>query len=208
MRKILFVILVVQFFTLRQFECEAVSFGSTEGAIAFIKELESNYLGMLQDETIENTKKYKKFIKALNEHFDVKVIGAFSLGRNIRLFSKSDKERFYKIFIKMLAAVYVDKFRHLGNVKLNHFHAKRTDNTRVEEYVVTCNVTLDNQSEVKLKWNVIVKDQKYKVINVSLDGISVNILQRDEFAQQISSLGGKMDAFLLSLEKKYGWIND
>lgn len=178
--------------------------GSTDGAIQFIKTLENRYLGTLQSKTVAKSEKYRKFLDALDQYFSIKSIGAFVLGRHRRLFSVEEREQFYEIFKNMLTVVYVDKFQHFGDVRLFDFAAKREDNTRAEEYTVVCKVKTNNQSDVQLKWNLVYGKNGFKVINISVDGISMNVVQRDEFDQQLSQCGDNVGEFLKKLKKKYG----
>lgn len=180
---------------------------SEEEAVQFIKQLEKDYLGTLQSKTVAKNKKYKIFVKALEKHFAIKSIGAFVLGRHRRLFSAEDRERFYKTFTNMLTVIYVDKFQHFGDVKLFDFSARKEDNTRVEEYTVLCKVKTNNQSDVQLKWTVIRGQNGFKILNIIVDGISINVLQRDEFAQQLSHCGDNITLFLRDIERKYGELN-
>lgn len=186
---------------------QCAEFTGEKAAVSFIQKLEKSYLSTLQSKSVAKQKKCKIFISALHKHFAMKTIGNFSLGRNRRLFNAQDRERFYEIFTKMLAAVYVDKFQHFGDVRLFNFSARKEDRNKGEWYTVVCMAKTPNNSDVQLKWDVVKGENDFKVVNVAVDGISMNVLQRDEFAQQIVKNGYNVNAFLGSLEAKYGGID-
>lgn len=173
-------------------------------SIEFIKNLEKNYLSTLQSKTISVNKKYTKFLEALDNHFAVKSISGFVLGKYRRSFDKEKREKFIILFRNMLAKVYVDKFQNIGPIKQYSFHSEQVNNNRTEEYAVTTKVKTNNESFVTLKWDVIKTTKGYKIIDISVDGISMSLTQRDEFSNEISNLGNDIQLFLVNLEKKYG----
>ena len=51
---------------------------------------------------------------------------------------------------------------------------------------------------------VISKSDGYRVVDVMVEGVSMSVTQRDEFAAVIRNTGGKLEGLLVALRKKTG----
>ena len=59
--------------------------------------------------------------------------------------------------------------------------------------LVLSKIVIPNQPAVKINWRVRSKEEKHKITDVMVEGISMSVTQRDEFAAVIRQNGGKVD---------------
>ena len=57
---------------------------------------------------------------------------------------------------------------------------------------------------IRINWRVRRSENTYRVIDVVVEGVSMSVTQRDEFAAVIRRNGGKIEGLLSALERKTG----
>ena len=63
-------------------------------------------------------------------------------------------------------------------------------------------VRVDGSKALKVDWRVRIKDGKYKIVDIMVEGISMIMTQKSEFSSFIKRNGGKIDALLDELRKR------
>ena len=76
----------------------------------FIEQLADTAVAALTVNDITRVERVRRFRKLLNDHFDVKTIGRFVLGRYWRKASKDERAEFLSLFEDLIVDTYVDRF--------------------------------------------------------------------------------------------------
>ena len=172
-----------------------------DGAEAFIQSTAdrvfTSYAGEITDE-----QRAKAFRDILTATFELRTIARFTLGRYWRVASSDQRKEYRRLFEDFLVLAYANRFRDLGGVEL-----------RVTSVVTISKRDQLVQSEVdpgsgrppiRIGWRVRETRHGYRIVDVIVDGISMSVTQRDQFAAAIRSSGGKIDGLLAMLRDKTG----
>lgn len=143
----------------------------------------------------------KRFRRLLLETFDLPAIARFTLGRYWRRATPEQRDEFVKLFEDFVVLAYSNRFRDLSGKK---FEIKNVSKTGDHETLVASLIYLPGQAPVRVGWRVRNSGETFKIIDVTVEGISMSVTQRDEFATVIRQSGGQVAGLLRALRKKTG----
>lgn len=167
----------------------------------FIRTVSAKAFSSLAEANISDADRIDRFQHLLNESFDLAYIGRFVLGINGRRATDAEKAEFQTLFEKFLVRAYANRFRDLTGKKLNVIRAE--DLTERDSLVIT-RIEITGNSPIPVNWKVRGKEGAFKIIDVTVEGISMSVTQRDEFAAVIRQNGGKVEGLIKALRRKTG----
>ncbi len=166
-------------------------------AKSFIENLAEEGLSFLENKSLSSEQKKDAFRKVLKNNFDMKPIGRFALGRYWRTSSKKQRNEYLNLFEKMVVDVYSRRFSDYngeGFVVLSSRPQGKSD------AIVLSQIIPDNGSKVNVEWRVRKKkDGSLKVVDIIVEGVSMSLTQRSDFASVIQRGGGNLDVLLAHL---------
>jgi phospholipid transport system substrate-binding protein len=136
--------------------------------------------------------------------FDLPTIGQFVLGRYWRTSTAEQKAEYLKLFEDFIVQAYAGRFKELSDKK---FIVGLAQPVTEEDTLVQSQIIELKGPPIKVNWRVRRIPQGFKVVDVQVEGVSMSITQRDEFAAVIQSSGGKVDGLISALRKKTGASN-
>ena len=172
-----------------------------DGAEAFIQSTADRVFTSYAEE-ITDEQRAKAFRDILTATFELRTIARFTLGHYWRIASSDQRKEYRRLFEDFLVLAYANRFRDLGGVEL-----------RITSVVTISKRDQLVQSEVdpgsgrppiRIGWRVRETSHGYRIVDVIVDGISMSVTQRDQFASAIRSSGGKVDGLLTMLRDKTG----
>jgi phospholipid transport system substrate-binding protein len=171
---------------------------TAEGAQQFVRSLGDRVMALLQED-ISPEERQAELRQVLNEATDLDLVGRLVLGRYWR--SATEEQR----------AEYTDLFRRFVMQNL----ASRLDTYRGQSYQITgaqvvddrdalvsTRITRPGSPPLKVDWRLRDTDGDLKIIDVIVEGVSMVVSQRSEFASVIGSAG--MDGLLDRLREQVG----
>lgn len=162
------------------------------GAQRFIDNMAQKGLGFLADDSIDGEQKKREFAKLLNDTFDMKTIGRFSLGRYWRVSTAEQRREYLDLFNDMVIQVYSDRFsEYSGQTFETSGHRRESE----KDTIVTSYVS-DDKTKVQVDWRVRHKNGHYKVVDVMVEGVSMSMTQRSDFSSVIQRGGGNVSVLL------------
>lgn len=179
----------------------AVPPAAAGGAEAFIRDTAArvftSYAGEATDE-----QRAKAFREILTATFELKTIARFTLGRYWRVASSDQRKEYRRLFEDFLVLAYANRFRDLGGVKLNVVSVRAVNK---RDRLVQSEVDPGGgRPPIRIGWRVRETGRGHRIVDVIVDGISMSVTQRDQFAAAIRSAGGKIDGLLAMLRDKTG----
>ncbi|MGH1377877.1 MAG: MlaC/ttg2D family ABC transporter substrate-binding protein [Alphaproteobacteria bacterium] len=171
-----------------------------EGSIEFVSKLAQSGISILENKDISKEKREENFRKLLHDNFDMKTIARFSLGRYWKVSSKAEKKEYLKLFEDMIISVYSKRFSEYNgqNVVVGKAMANGDHDTLVSSSIVP-----KSGPKIDVDWRVRKKKNgKFKVIDIIVEGVSMSLTQRSDFASVIQRGGGKVEVLLEHLRKK------
>ena len=165
----------------------------------FIHELADRALGLVTDRAADMAAKRARFDELLTDTFDMEGIGRFLLGRYWRLATPEEREAYLKAFKESIVYTYTARFDDYSGQKLE------VDGSREDgQFVLVSSRIVDPKggADVKVEWRLIRQGDDYKVVDVVIEGVSMSVTQRQEYASVIQSNGGEVKALIKALNDR------
>ena len=167
-------------------------------AEAFIVSLADKAVRALTQEETPRREKIRRFRDLLHEHFDVQRIGVWVLGRYWPGATDAEKREYLDLFEQLIIATYVDRFSTYAGETLTVMGAT----VKGDEALVASRLNRPSGGEpVDVEWRVQGRNDQMRIVDVSVEGISMGQTQRSEFASVIRNKGGQMSGLLEELRK-------
>ena len=166
----------------------------------FIENLADKAVAALTVEDITRGERVRRFRTLLNQHFDVRTIGRFVLGRYWRRASEEERAEFLILFEDLIVDSYVDRFAKYSGQNLS---VTKTEATRDDDSIVFSRIDRPGGGPpVGVAWRLRLRDGHYLIIDVMVEGVSMGQTQRSEFASVIRRNGGAVEGLLAKLRAR------
>src|SRR5215469_11026333 len=140
-----------------------------------------------------------RFHELFREDFDVPGIARFVLGRYWKTATSEQQEEFVKLFEDYIALVYSNQLAAYSGETLKVTGSR----TNAEEAIVASEIIRPaGTPPVKVDWHLSDRNGTYKISDVMVDGISMAVTQRSEFASVIQRSGGQVAGLIAQLREK------
>ena len=167
----------------------------------FVKSMGDKAFASLSEAGLTQDERAERFRGLLNEAFDLPRIARFTLGRYWRTASEEEKAEFVTLFEKFVIQAYSTRFQDMSGQKLNVVTAREIS---ASQALVLSEIEIPGKPPVKINWRVRSKDDEHKIVDVMVEGISMSVTQRDEFAAVIRNTGGRVAGLIKALRRKTG----
>ena len=203
---------VIALLTALGFEAVQAVSAQGEASVAGVSEKEyENFVESTGNEIIQvlvhketpMSKRKENFRAILRTKFSIPSIGKFVLARYWRQADDGQKARYLKLFETAIVENYSAQFDNYSNEKLQVIGVHKMEDGGI---LVNSKVLRPSGAEPLLvDWKVFhhKKDNTFKIVDLVVNGVSMSITQRSEYAGLIQGAGGNIDTFLNNLSKKY-----
>jgi phospholipid transport system substrate-binding protein len=170
-------------------------------ATALVDQLVREGLQTLRDERLTPDARQEQFAVILENDFDLPRIARFTAGRHWSTATEVDRQRFVKVFERWIIITYTDRFSTYSGDGIKVTGSRPDSETTAT--VFSRLVRDAGTAPLKIDWRVR-RDQgdDYRVVDVSVEGVSMLVTQREEFASVIQSNGGTVAGLTKALEKR------
>ena len=141
-----------------------------------------------------------RFQELFRADFDVPGIARFVLGRYWKTATPEQQEEFVKLFEDYIALVYSAQLAAYSGETLKVTGSRPGP----EGAIVASEIVRPASPPVKVEWHLTDRNGAYKINDVSVDGISMAVTQRSEFAAVIQRSGGQVQGLIAQLREKTG----
>jgi phospholipid transport system substrate-binding protein len=169
---------------------------------AFIADLGSTAIKVLTS-TASETDREHQFRVLFEQSFDLPSISRFVLGPYWRTANEQQRQEFTKLFETYVIHAYTVRFNAYAGQQLKVGSARPEGDS---DALVQSEIALpnSNQPPVRVDWRVAKSGDGYKITDVTVEGVSMALTERQEFASVIQRGGGQVDALLKLLREKTG----
>ena len=166
---------------------------------AMISNLGSRALEVLGKDATQ-AQRVARFRELLREDFDVPGIGRFVLGR---YWNTGDRGTAGGIR-QAVRGLHRDGLRHpAGRIHRRDLQGDAAAGRSADGAIVSSQILRPaGAAPVKVDWRLTGRDGNYKISDVSVDGISMAVTQRSEFASVIQHNGGQVQGLITMLREK------
>ncbi len=170
---------------------------------SFVSTLAQDAIDQLAAQGLSDNERGERFRKLFTDGFDVPLIARFVLGRYWRQATEAERDEYLRLFDELVVQTYARRFNEFNTARLRVLSVSRPNEDN--DVIVAVEGSLAGKPPVRL--DVRVRQggaSRFKVIDVSIEGVSMAVTQRDEFSSVIQRGGGKVEALLASLREKVG----
>ena len=167
----------------------------------FMRDIGDKVINLLTNKTISTQERTEQFRIILDTKFNMKSIAKFVLGRYWKQASAEEKEKFLALFESTTATTYATRFQDYTSEKLEITGSRPEKDGGV---TVLSRIVRPSGDPIAISWKIFEKKGTLRVYDIILEGISMGITQRSEFASVIQKGGGQIRALINALEKKAG----
>ena len=167
-------------------------------AVAFMNQLWDRAVILLNNKT-DAAIRIARFRELFRTNFDCPGIARFVLGRYWRTASNEEQQEFVKLFEDYVVFVYTARLSNFGGETMK-VRGSRSDGDGV--IVSTDMISPGGAAPVKIDWRLVSANGFYKISDVIVEGISMAVTQRSEFASVVQRNGGQIRSLLALMREK------
>jgi phospholipid transport system substrate-binding protein len=166
----------------------------------FIRNVGQEAIASLTGHDVSQAEREKRFRRILERAFDMRAIARFTLGRYWRIASKKERQEYVELFEAFVVQSYAVRFKGYNG---ESFEVGEVREVGRKDKLVVSEIGQHKGPPIHINWRVR-GNNGYRIVDVVVEGISMGITQRDEFASVIRNHGGKVEGLLAALRKKTG----
>lgn len=160
---------------------------------------------VLADRQRSEEERQRTFRDLLKTRFDTAYIAGFVLGRYRNRAGEDERRAFESAFVDYIVATYARRLgRYEGEMPRVEGVTQESDPTRV---TVRSQLTPPDGPTVKINWRLRNRGQGWRIVDVVVEGVSLGLTQRAEFASFLRANNGRIAALTGALEKKVARLN-
>jgi phospholipid transport system substrate-binding protein len=167
-------------------------------ATAFMNELWRHALELLNNKT-PIAERQARFRTLFHNDFDSPGIARFVLGRYWRAATPEEQKEFLKLFEDYVVFVYTARLSDFSGEEFK-ISGSRPDADAV--IVSTDVITPGAPQPLKIDWRLVNDAGAYKINDVIVEGVSMAVTQRSEFASVIQRHGGQVQGLIDLMRQK------
>ncbi len=157
-----------------------------EGAARFMDWLAVEAIAVLRRKSDSLEQREAALRQLLAQAFDVAFIGRFVLGRYWRKITAEERQDYLAVFSEFILKTYS---RRLGGYSGEAFTIIGAKPAGKKDIMVKTNIQRPSGPPIKAHWRLRVTDRRYRIIDVSVEGVSMALTQRAEFAAVMRNHG-------------------
>ncbi len=152
---------------------------SQDKASAFVRGLADQALTVLQRSDLSLDEREGAFRDILSEGFDLNFIGRFALGRKYRSATPEQRDTYQRLFAEFILKTYSAR---LGGYSGETFHLVKAAPVGKKDILVDTKIERSSGPSISCSWRVRAFDDRYRIVDIVVEGVSMALTQRQEFA--------------------------
>ena len=156
-------------------------------ASAFLQSLGSQAIKELTNPAVPQSERQARFRTLLDEHFDMGAIAKFTLGRYWRTATEEQRTEFRQLFEDFIVQSYSTRF---ADYHGESFEVTGSANDENGTTTVHSTIEMPSSEDIRVDWRVRKADSSFAIVDIVVEGVSMAVTQRSEFASVIQSRGG------------------
>ena len=165
----------------------------------FLGALAREAIAVLSDDALDRAGREDAFRKLLRRGFDLPAVSRFVLGRYWRRANVMEREEFTELFEDYVVATYGRRLGRYGGYFLK-VSGQRADGNNGA--IVHSKIGAGKGPVIKVDWRLTRHAEGWRVVDIMVEGVSLALAQRSEFAAVIRGSGGRVSGLLAKLRKK------
>ena len=169
---------------------------TTDEAIKYAKDMNAQASAVLTDNSLTRAKQLEKFRTVLSNGLALDVIGKFVLGDTRKTMTPAQIARYDAAFPPYITKQYAEQFDQIVGRPLEVKEAKAL---KTGDVIVRTQFSRASAKPILVDWRVKkLKDGKLRMVDIIVQGVSIMLVRREEFASFVKTNG--VEALLTRLE--------
>ena len=173
--------------------------GAAEDPQAFIASFADEGLAVLADRDSGAVERQAAFRDLLTRYFDLPRTGRITLGRHWRRATPEERDEYERLFNEY---VVVSTSRRLEGYADNSLEVQSSRDINEKEVLVDSEFRTGGAEPVRVQWSLYKGAEGLRILDVSIEGVSQVLTQRNEFDAVIRAGGGEIEALLQLLREQ------
>lgn len=162
--------------------------------------LVSQAVTTLTNERLGDAQREQEFRALLQADFDIPRISRFVLGRYWNSATGEERETFARLFERWIVRIYAGRFKQYSGETVKVTGSR--DESAGSSIVSTAILQGNGAPAVRVDWRVRRDADDFKIVDVNVEGVSLALTQREEFATVVGRNGGTVSALNKALEDR------
>ncbi len=175
----------------------AIDAAGSERAGTFMTSLAQRVIATLSATNATHEQREEKFHQLLAEAFDLEQIGKFVVGRHYAKMTPEQRTEYHKLFGAFLIKTYA---RRLGGYSGEAFTIVAVRPGDDDQVLVRSRIERPGSPALDCDWKLRVADGQFRIIDLVVEGISMSVAQRQDFASVVSGSG--IDGLMAALRAR------
>ena len=173
------------------------AFASFEAEEKFVSNFADNAISILSNESLNGSQKNIQFTELVMSSIDMNLISKFVLSKYWKLATDDQKKAYLEAFKQYFISSYANKLDQYSGEKVIIV----SSNAAKKFVIVKSNIVRDGTDTLKIEldWRLLTRDGQTKIIDLSIEGISLIIAQREEFQSFLANNDNSLDALINKL---------
>ncbi len=169
-------------------------------AKAFVEDMAVKAIAELTVSDLDKDKRRRRFREMMHEYFAFKGIAKWVLGRYWRRATEVERKEYLELFEQLMVAVYTERFERYSGETLS---VERAEVRGGKDVLVHSRLLRPNGLKpIEVAWRVRADGHVYRVVDIMVEGLSMGVTQREEFASFIRQNNGRVQSLLIELRKR------
>ena len=175
-----------------------LAYANFESEEKFVSDFAASAINILGDESLNNNDKNIQFTDLVMSSIDMNLISKFVLSRYWKTASDQQKTSYLNAFEEYFISSYANKLDQYSGEKIVIVSSEAAK----KFVIVKSNIVRDGADTLKieLNWRLLTRDGQTKIIDLSIEGISLIVAQREEFQSFLSNNNEDLDALINKLK--------
>lgn len=156
--------------------------------------------------SVSDAQRKKVFRLMLAENFDVQRMGRFVLANYWRLASEDQQKQFLSYFEDYLVKTYADMFKSYTGKNFKIISSREAPDTQMILITTTVDIpkkgATHEMAPLEIEWRLKHDQNGFKIVDLTVEKVSLSITKRQEFGSIIQENGGKIEGLLRRLEQE------
>jgi phospholipid transport system substrate-binding protein len=166
----------------------------------FVTQLVNQALALLANQQMAQADREAAFTHLLTDNFDIPRISRFVLGRYWSAASEDDRSKFIDTYRTFVIRTYAARFSSYSGetFRVVNTHPEGEEFTLVNSEIIHPS----GSPPAKVAWRVHKGADGFKIVDIDVEGVSMMVTQREEFASVLQHSGGTVASLTQALQQK------
>ncbi len=177
---------------------DAVAGGAGDPA-GFVRAFGARAVAVLADQSLAPKARDEEFRQLLIERFDVARIGRFALGRYWRKATEEQRAEYGRVFEDYIIATYARQLNAYSGETFAVDGVRDQDEKRAR---VASRIVRAEGEPIMIEWRLRRTGASWRIVDFIIEGMSMALTQRSEFAAVVRANGGRVEGLIEKLREK------